>query len=191
MRYPLIISHLNHHADIKHGQNRSEPNILVLAVSFGRLTASLFRSSLVDARFRCRLILSTLLDRLEMASFGQGRYVVVVLVGGTKLSDVKQVFQREPRFGKTRFRAGLVPANEEHVDAPARKLHEEIGLILTPDVLMMLSDAPVRVSLPDGQLLVYVYTATAPVPYVTNHLLSSRAFSCSDACVLLLSSSTL
>jgi hypothetical protein len=37
-----------------------------------------------------------------MASVGPGRYVVVVLhVGGTKLSDVKLVLQREPRTGKT------------------------------------------------------------------------------------------
>jgi hypothetical protein len=36
-----------------------------------------------------------------MASVGPGRYVVVVLhVGGTKLSDVKLVLQREHRTGK-------------------------------------------------------------------------------------------
>jgi hypothetical protein len=39
-----------------------------------------------------------------MASVGLGRYVVLVLrVGGSKLSDVKLVLQREPRSGKTRF----------------------------------------------------------------------------------------
>jgi hypothetical protein len=37
-----------------------------------------------------------------MASVGVGRYLVVVLrVGGTKLSNVKLVLQREPRYGKT------------------------------------------------------------------------------------------
>jgi hypothetical protein len=36
-----------------------------------------------------------------MASVGHGRSVVVVLhVGGTKLSDIKLVLQREPRSGK-------------------------------------------------------------------------------------------
>jgi 8-oxo-dGTP pyrophosphatase MutT (NUDIX family) len=60
-----------------------------------------------------------------MASVGPGRYVVVVIhVGGTKLSNVKQVLQREPRTGKTWFPASSVAANEEHVDAAARELHE-------------------------------------------------------------------
>jgi hypothetical protein len=37
-----------------------------------------------------------------MASVGHGRYVVVVLhVGGTKLSKIKLVLQREPRYGKS------------------------------------------------------------------------------------------
>jgi hypothetical protein len=54
---------------------------------------------LVDTRFRYRLIRSTLLG---MASVGHGRYEVVVLhVGGTKLSNVKLVLQREPRTGNT------------------------------------------------------------------------------------------
>jgi hypothetical protein len=53
-----------------------------------------------------------------MASVGPRRYVVVVLdVGGTKLSDVKLVLQREPRSCRTWFPAGSVPANEEPVDA--------------------------------------------------------------------------
>jgi hypothetical protein len=48
-----------------------------------------------------------------MAYVGHGRYVVVVLhVGGTKLSDIKLVSQREPRSGKTWFPAGSVSANE-------------------------------------------------------------------------------
>jgi hypothetical protein len=49
-------------------------------------------------------------------------------------------------------------------------LHEETGLILTYDDLTLLSDAPVRVALPVGQQLVYVYPASVPVPYVTPHL---------------------
>jgi ADP-ribose pyrophosphatase YjhB (NUDIX family) len=80
------------------------------------------------------------------------------------------VLQREPRNGKTWFPAGSVTANGEHVDAPVRELHEETGLTLTPDDLTLLSDAPVRVALPEGQQLVYVYSASVPVPFVTSHL---------------------
>jgi ADP-ribose pyrophosphatase YjhB (NUDIX family) len=107
-----------------------------------------------------------------MASVGPRRYVVVVLhVGGTKLSDVKLVLQREPCTGKTWFPAGSLIGNEEPVDAAVRDLHEETGLILTPDDLMLLlSDAPDRVELPVGQHLVYVYSASIHVPYVTTHL---------------------
>jgi 8-oxo-dGTP pyrophosphatase MutT (NUDIX family) len=106
-----------------------------------------------------------------MAFVGPGRYVVVVLhVGGTKLSYVKLVLQREPRTGKTWFPAGSVTSNEEHVDAAVRELHEETGLTLTPDDLTLLSDALVRVALPAGQQLVYVYSAFVLVPYVTSHL---------------------
>jgi hypothetical protein len=48
---------------------------------------------LVDARFRFRLISSTLLDYLEMASLGPGHYVVVVLyVGGSKASDISSFY---------------------------------------------------------------------------------------------------
>jgi hypothetical protein len=37
-----------------------------------------------------------------MAFVGHGRYVVVVLhVGGTKLSDIELVLQREPNSGTT------------------------------------------------------------------------------------------
>jgi 8-oxo-dGTP pyrophosphatase MutT (NUDIX family) len=106
-----------------------------------------------------------------MAFVGPGRYVVVILhVGGTKLSDVKLVLQREPRTGKTWFPGGSVTTNEEHVDAAVRELYEETGLILTPDDLTLLSDAPVRVALHVGQQLVNVYPASALVPYVTTHL---------------------
>jgi 8-oxo-dGTP pyrophosphatase MutT (NUDIX family) len=106
-----------------------------------------------------------------MAFVGPGRCAVVVLhVGGTKLSDIKLVLQREPRTGKTWFPAGSVTANEEHVDAGVRELHEETGLILTPDDLTLLSDAHVLVALPNGQQLVYVYSAYVHVPYVTTHL---------------------
>jgi hypothetical protein len=41
---------------------------------------------------------------------------------------------------------------------------------LTPDDLTLLSDAAVRVALPEGQKLVYIYSAYLPVPYVTSHL---------------------
>jgi 8-oxo-dGTP pyrophosphatase MutT (NUDIX family) len=106
-----------------------------------------------------------------MASVGPGRYVVVVIhVGGTKLSNVKLVLQREPRTGTTWFPDGSVAANEEHVDAAVRELREETGLVLTPDNLTLLSDAHVRVALPEGQQLVYVYLAYVPVPFVTSHL---------------------
>jgi 8-oxo-dGTP pyrophosphatase MutT (NUDIX family) len=106
-----------------------------------------------------------------MASFGPERYLVVVLhVGGTKLSDVKLVLQREPRYGKTCFPAGSFTANEEHVDVAVRELHEETGLILTPDDLTLLRDALVRVALPLGQQLVYVYSAYVHAPYVTTQL---------------------
>jgi 8-oxo-dGTP pyrophosphatase MutT (NUDIX family) len=106
-----------------------------------------------------------------MASVGPGRYVVVVLrVGGTKLSDVKFMLQREPRTGKTWFPASSVTANEEHVDAAVRELHEETGLILTPDDLTLLGDAHVHVALRVGQKLVNVYSASVPIPYVTTHL---------------------
>jgi ADP-ribose pyrophosphatase YjhB (NUDIX family) len=57
-----------------------------------------------------------------------------------------------------------VTANEEPVDAAARELYEETCLILTPDDLTLLSDAPFRVALPVGQQLVYVYSALVPVP---------------------------
>jgi ADP-ribose pyrophosphatase YjhB (NUDIX family) len=77
--------------------------------------------------------------------------VVELHVGGTKLSDIKLVLQREPRPGKTWFPIGSVTANEERVDAAVRELHEESGLILAPDDLTLLSDAPVRVALHVGQ----------------------------------------
>jgi hypothetical protein len=49
-------------------------------------------------------------------------------------------------------------------------LHEETGLILTSDDLTLLSDALVRVALPVGQHLVYVYSAFVHVPYVATHM---------------------
>jgi ADP-ribose pyrophosphatase YjhB (NUDIX family) len=80
------------------------------------------------------------------------------------------MLQREPCTGKTWSPACSFTANEEHVDAAVRELHEETGLILTPDDLTLLSDSPVRVALPDGQQLVYVYSAFVLVPFVTTHL---------------------
>jgi 8-oxo-dGTP pyrophosphatase MutT (NUDIX family) len=106
-----------------------------------------------------------------MASVGPGRYVVLAIhVGGTKLSIIKLVLQREPRTGKTWFPAGSVAGNEELVDAAVRELHEETGLTLTPDDLTLLSDAPVRVALPEGQQNVNVYSASVPVSFATSHL---------------------
>jgi 8-oxo-dGTP pyrophosphatase MutT (NUDIX family) len=61
-----------------------------------------------------------------------------------------------------------VPANEEPVDAAVRDLNEETGLTLTPDDLTLLSDAHVRIALPDGQQLVFVYSAS--VLFATSHL---------------------
>jgi 8-oxo-dGTP pyrophosphatase MutT (NUDIX family) len=106
-----------------------------------------------------------------MASVGPGRYVVLVIhVGGTKLSNVKLVLQREPRTGKTWFPAGSVTANESPVDAAVRELHEETGLTLTPDDLTLLSDAHARVALREGQQIVYVYSAFVPVSFAMSHL---------------------
>jgi ADP-ribose pyrophosphatase YjhB (NUDIX family) len=63
---------------------------------------------------------------------------------------------------------------EEHVDAIVRELHEKIGLILTLDDLTLLSDSPVRITLPEGQRhFVYVFSACVPVPCVTAHLRTS------------------
>jgi ADP-ribose pyrophosphatase YjhB (NUDIX family) len=63
-----------------------------------------------------------------------------------------------------------VTSNEEPIDVAVRELHEETCLILTPDDLTLLSDAHVRVALHVGQHLVYVYTASIHVPYVTTQL---------------------
>jgi 8-oxo-dGTP pyrophosphatase MutT (NUDIX family) len=65
---------------------------------------------------------------------------------------------------------GSILPNEEHVDAAVRELHEETGLVLTPDDLTLLSDAHVRVTLPQGRQLVYVYSATIHVMFATNNL---------------------
>ena len=106
-----------------------------------------------------------------MSSLGPGHYVVLVIhVGGTKPSDLKLVFQREPRTGRTWFPAGSVLPNEEPVDAAIRELHEETGLVLTPDDLTLLSGEPVNVTLPQGRQLVYVYSASIPVLFATNNL---------------------
>jgi 8-oxo-dGTP pyrophosphatase MutT (NUDIX family) len=76
-----------------------------------------------------------------MASFEHGNYVVVVLpVGGSKASNIKFVIQCEPRTGKTRFLAGSILPNEEHVDAAVRELFEETCFTLTVDDITMLSN---------------------------------------------------
>jgi 8-oxo-dGTP pyrophosphatase MutT (NUDIX family) len=106
-----------------------------------------------------------------MASLGPGHYVVFIIhVGGIKPSDLKLVLQREPRYGKTWFLAVSVLPNEEHVDAVVRELHEETGLVLTPDDLTLLSGEPVIVTLPQGRQLVYVYSASIPFLFATNSL---------------------
>jgi 8-oxo-dGTP pyrophosphatase MutT (NUDIX family) len=86
--------------------------------------------------------------------------VLVIHVGGTKPSDLKLVLQREPRSGKTWFPAGSILPNEEPVDVAVRELHEETGLVLTPDDLTLLSGDHVLVTLPQGRQLVYVYSAS-------------------------------
>jgi ADP-ribose pyrophosphatase YjhB (NUDIX family) len=61
--------------------------------------------------------------------------------------------------------------NEEHIDAVVRELFEETCLTLTHDDLTMLSDAPVRVLLHEGQRqFVYVFSAIVLVLFVTAHL---------------------
>jgi 8-oxo-dGTP pyrophosphatase MutT (NUDIX family) len=97
--------------------------------------------------------------------------VVVLHVDGSRASDIKLVLQREPRYGRAWFPYGSILPYEEHVDAVVRELHEETGLVLTLDDLTILSDAPVRVALPEGQRkLVYVFSAYVLVPYVTTYL---------------------
>jgi ADP-ribose pyrophosphatase YjhB (NUDIX family) len=106
-----------------------------------------------------------------MASLGPGHYVVLVIhVGGTKPSDLKLILQREPCSGITWFPAGFVLPNEEHVDAVVRELHEETGLVLTPEDLTLLSGEPVIITLPQGRQLVYVYSASFPVLFATNNI---------------------
>jgi hypothetical protein len=76
------------------------------------------------------LIRSTLIDKFDMASLGPSNYMVVVmLVGGSKASDIKLVLQCEPRTGKTLFLAALILPNEEQVDVAFRKLFEEKALL--------------------------------------------------------------
>jgi 8-oxo-dGTP pyrophosphatase MutT (NUDIX family) len=76
-----------------------------------------------------------------MASLGHGDYVVILLnVEGSKASHVKLVLQREPCPGKTWFLARSILPDEEHVDVVVRELHEEIGRILTPNDLNLLSN---------------------------------------------------
>jgi hypothetical protein len=51
-----------------------------------------------------------------MASLGPGNYVVPV--GGSKVSDIELVLQREPRIGKTLFLAGSILPNEKPSTLP-------------------------------------------------------------------------
>jgi ADP-ribose pyrophosphatase YjhB (NUDIX family) len=65
----------------------------------------------------------------------------------------------------------LILPNEELVNAVVRALLEEISLTLSHDDFTMMSDAPVRVALPEMQRqLVCVFSACVPIPYVTTSL---------------------
>jgi hypothetical protein len=73
--------------------------------------------------------------------------------------------------GKTWFLACSILPNEEHGDDVVPELLEETSLVLTLDDLTMLSDAPVRIALPEGQRpLVNAFSASDLVPYLTTHL---------------------
>jgi ADP-ribose pyrophosphatase YjhB (NUDIX family) len=107
-----------------------------------------------------------------MVSLGSRNYVVFKLpIGGTKISNIKVVLQREPRTGITWFSIRFVLPNKEPVDAAVHELFEETCLTLTIDDFTMLSNKPVRVSLPKGKHeLVYVYSAYVPVSNVMPNL---------------------
>jgi hypothetical protein len=108
-----------------------------------------------------------------MAYVGYGYYVVVVLhIGGSKASDIKLVLQREPRTGKTWLFACSILPNEEHVNVVVLELLiEETSFTLSLDDFTLLSDAPVRVALHEGQHRnVCVYSAFVPIPYVSTNL---------------------
>jgi hypothetical protein len=108
-----------------------------------------------------------------MAFVGHGNYVVVVpRLGGSKASSNKLVSQREPRFGKTWFPAGLILPSEELIDAAVRELFKDIiGLTTTVDDLTMSSSNHVRVLLHEGKRkIVNVFSAYVVVPYVTSNL---------------------
>jgi hypothetical protein len=76
------------------------------------------------------------------------------------------VLQREPRFNRTRFHAGLILLNEGTADASICELIEKTLLTLTIGDLTRLRNNHVRVQLHAGKLkLVYVFAASVPVPY--------------------------
>jgi hypothetical protein len=107
-----------------------------------------------------------------MAFAGHGYYVVVVLlVGGSKASNIKLVLHHELRSGKAWFSAGSILPNEEHVDAAIRELFKETCFTLTVDNFTLLSSNHVRVPLQIGRhKLVYIFAASVPVHCVTANL---------------------
>jgi hypothetical protein len=84
-----------------------------------------------------------------MASLGPGNYVVVTLhVGGSKVSDIKLVLQREPRASRSSYLAISILPNEAPIDAIVCELLEENGLTpINVDDLTLLSGNHVRVPL--------------------------------------------
>jgi hypothetical protein len=109
-----------------------------------------------------------------MASLGHSNYVVILLtIGGSKAYDIKLVLEREPRIGETWLLIGPILPNEEPIDVVVHELHEETSLTLTLDDLTLLSNNPVRVSLPEAKYqIVYVFSLSAPVPFISANIRS-------------------
>jgi hypothetical protein len=94
--------------------------------------------------------------------------VILLYVGGSKASDIRNILKLKIRIGKTKYCVGLILHDEEDVDAAVCELNEKTCLILSPDDLTLLDNNPFRVSLPEARhQLVYVFTASVPVPFVS------------------------